>query len=75
MAKVGDIFLPMAGWNVGAMAQARVGIEVTWPLSEADLRAGKLQRAQLVLGATKARELARSLLEQAEIAERRARPN
>jgi len=75
MAKPGDVFVPIVRYKTVPMSQESVGIEFTWAMSEADLRAGRLQTARLLLPAAQIRELAQVLLEQAAIAEQRARPN
>lgn len=75
MAKGGDVFLPLAAWQTAAMSEKSVGIELTWALSEADLRAGRLRSVRLAVGAGEARLLAQSLMAQAAVAEQRERPN
>jgi hypothetical protein len=72
--QAGDTYLPLAGWASAPMSTGRVGIQLTWALSEQDLLRGRMQIARLHLSADQARELAASLQEQATISEQRQRP-
>jgi len=69
MAGAGNVFVPLIRWFTVATKGECVAIELTWSETEADFRVGRVEQARIFLPASKARQFAAAMLEQAEIAE------
>ncbi|MBV9828895.1 MAG: hypothetical protein JO001_25000 [Alphaproteobacteria bacterium] len=75
MAGASDVFVPLIRWFTVATKGECVAIELTWSETEADFRAGRVKEARIFLPASKARQFAAAIIEQAAIAEPLAKLN
>jgi len=62
-------FVPVLCCGTRPLQERCVGVELAWALTEVDIKEGRLQVAKLALSVDQARDLARSLTEQAALAE------
>lgn len=75
MIRAGDALFPLSGWGIVALPEQKVGLELSWPETAADLQTGQFKTVKVALSAKDARKLARVLMRDADAAEQMARPN